>query len=106
MKNYANASAPLNHALMTSQADTYLTKKSVSANATNRFKDVMRMKSTTLISASVFVPKKTVGQTNSGARKIANVSANHRSVLRVHTGESIWRTQKTVAASASITYVH
>ena len=106
MKNYANASAPLNHALMTSQADTSLTKKSVSANATSRFKDVMRMKSTTLISASVFVPKKTVGQTNSGARKIANVSANHRSVLRVHTGESIWRAQKTVAASASITYVH
>lgn len=34
------------------------------------------------------------------------MSANHRSALRVHTGELIWRTQKTVAASASITYVH
>lgn len=60
MKTYANADALLNHALTTSQADTSLTKNSVSVNATSQLKDVMRMKSTTLISANVFVPHKNV----------------------------------------------
>jgi hypothetical protein len=104
MKNHADASANIVNAQKTFQTDTSLTKKSVSANALSQLKHVKKITVTILISASVFVPRRTAAQTNSGVKNIVNVSANQKSVLRLLTGGLTWKNQQNVVASANNTY--